>query len=139
MTLRTPTFRWSEKYSVNIATLDDQHRHLFVAINELNQALANGQGGAVVDPILKQLGDYAVTHFAAEETLLTEYKFQERDIHRAEHEKFLQSITKFLDDYHAGKPGVPVSLLLYLQTWLKEHILITDKAYSSFLNARGVH
>jgi hemerythrin len=56
-----------------------------------------------------------------------------------EHQKFVQAVTKFLDDYHAGKPGVPVSLLLFLQTWLKEHILLADKAYGSFLNARGVH
>jgi hemerythrin len=28
--------------------------------------------------------------------------------------------------------------MLFLQTWLREHILVSDKAYSSFLNARGV-
>jgi hemerythrin len=38
----------------------------------------------------------------------------------------------------AGKPGVPVSLLLYMQTWMKEHLSKTDKLYSAFLNARGV-
>lgn len=31
-----------------------------------------------------------------------------------------------------------MALLLFLQSWLKEHILVTDKAYSSFLNERGV-
>jgi hemerythrin len=47
-------------------------------------------------------------------------------------------VAKLLEDHHAGKTGVPVSLMLFLQTWLREHILVSDKAYSSFLNARGV-
>jgi hemerythrin len=32
-----------------------------------------------------------------------------------------------------------VELLLFLQSWLKKHVLRTDKQYSAFLNARGVH
>ena len=138
MTAMNASFRWTEKYSVKIAALDNQHKRLFAIINELNQALANGEGKAVADPVLRKLADYAKAHFAAEEALLAEYKFPETPTHRAEHDSFTQSIAKFREDYRAGKPGVPVSLMLFLQAWLKEHILINDKAYSSFLNARGV-
>jgi hemerythrin len=69
----------------------------------------------------------------------SEYEFPGLSTHRTAHEKFVQTVTKYLEDHRAGKPGVPVSLLLFLQAWLKEHILLADKAYSSFLNARGVH
>ena len=34
--------------------------------------------------------------------------------------------------------GLPVELLLFLQGWLKQHVLKTDKSYVSFLSARGV-
>ncbi len=139
MTVSTPAFRWTEKYSVNIAALDHQHQGLFATINELNEALAHGEGRAVTDAILQKLVEYALTHFAAEEALMVEYEFPGLATHCMAHQKFVQAVTKFLEDYYAGKPGVPVSLLLFLQTWLKEHILVADKAYSSFLNARGVH
>jgi hemerythrin len=43
-----------------------------------------------------------------------------------------------MEDYRASKPGVPVKLLLFLHSWLKEHLLKTDKLYSAYLNARGV-
>jgi hemerythrin len=138
MTTMTSAFRWTESYSVNIAALDRQHQGLFDTINELNRALASGEGARVADPVLQKLVKYVLTHFAAEEALMTEYKFPGLDAHRMEHQKFAQAVTKFLEDYHAGKPGVPVSLLLFLQEWLKGHIRKTDKAYSSFLNAQGV-
>ncbi len=138
MAASNATFRWTEKYSVNIAALDDEHKRLFVIINELNQALANGEGKAATDSVLRKLVDYAKAHFAAEEALLAEYRFPETPTHRAEHDKFTQSIAKFREDDRAGKPGVPVSLMLFLQAWLKEHILVSDKGYTSFLNARGV-
>jgi hemerythrin len=138
MTVATPAFRWTERFSVNIAALDNQHQGLFATINELNEALAAGEAGAVTDPVLQKLVDYALTHFASEESLMTKHEFPGLAAHRIEHDKFTQSVVKFLEDYRAGKPGVPVSLMLFLQTWLKEHILTTDKAYSGFLNARGV-
>jgi hemerythrin len=69
---------------------------------------------------------------------MTQYRFPTLLTHCAEHDRFTHVVAKFVEDYRAGKAGVPVSLLLFLQNWLKEHILVSDKAYSSFLNARGV-
>ncbi len=139
MTASNSAFRWTQHYSVNIAVLDAQHQGLFATINELNEALARGRGAIVTEPVLKKLVEYAQTHFAAEEALMTEYQFPGLETHCMEHLQFGKKVTKFLEDYRAGKQGVPVSLLMFLQTWLKEHILTADKAYSSFLNARGVH
>lgn len=138
MTTAASAFLWSERYSVNIAELDRQHQGFFAIVHELNQALAAGEGAAVIQSILERLVEYAHAHFAAEEALMTEYKFPAVLTHGAEHDKFARMVAKLLEDHHAGKTGVPVSLMLFLQTWLREHILASDKAYSSFLNARGV-
>jgi hemerythrin len=139
MTVETTAFRWSDRYSVNIAELDRQHQGFLAIVHELNQALATGEGAAVIHSILQRLVEYAHTHFPAEEALMTEHKFPALLTHCAEHDRFTRLVAKFLEDYHAGKAGVPVSLMLFLQTWLKEHILVSDKAYSSFLNAQGVY
>jgi len=138
MALLERTFRWTEKYSVNIAVLDRQHQALFDTVNELKEALTSGHGSVVVDDVLKKLFDYALTHFAAEELLMTEHAYPGLETHRAEHKRFARNIKKFLEDYKAGKTGVPVELLLFLQSWLNDHLLKTDKAYSAYLNARGV-
>jgi len=139
MTTATEAFRWTAKYAVNIAALDNQHRNLFGMINQLSEALGNGEGATILDPILQRLLEYASTHFAAEEGLMTKYNFPGAGKHEAEHAAFKNQVGQFLEDHESGKAGVPVALLFFLQSWLKEHILVTDKAYSTFLNARGVH
>ena len=139
MALQHPTFCFTERYSVNIAVLDRQHEALIQTVNELKDALTCGHGAVVVDKILKELFEYASTHFATEEKLMTEHAFPGLETHRAEHQRFAQTIEKFQEDYKVGKTGVPVEIMLFMQCWLQDHLLKTDKAYSAYLNARGVH
>ncbi len=116
MSVSTQAFRWSEKYAVHVAALDNQHRGLFETVNELNDALGNGEGTSVTDPVLQKLVDYALSHFAAEEGLMTKHKFPDLLNHRKEHQEFARKVTHFLEDYCAGKAGVSVELLFFLQS-----------------------
>ncbi len=138
MSAATRVFRWTETYSVNVADLDRQHMELFDTVHELEMALRAGEGNRNVNHILEKLTNYAVAHFCAEELLMQEHGFPGLPSHQAQHDMFRKKIGRLVEDYRASKPGVPVSLLLYLQTWLKDHLLKTDKLYSAYLNARGV-
>jgi hemerythrin len=138
MPVASSTFRWTEAYSVKIAVLDEQHQKLFDTVNELDRALRTGEGNSVIDPVLGKLVDYARVHFGEEELLMEKHNFPGRCTHRTEHESFRRKIEVFLEEHKAARPGVPVSLLFFVQAWLKHHVLKTDKQYSAFLNARGV-
>ena len=131
-------FHWTEEYRVNIATLDQQPQGLFDAVNELERALHCGEGNTATNGILDKLVAYAALHFAAEESLMERHAFPGLSPHRLQHEKFRKQVATYLEEYRAGKSGVPVELLLFLQGWLKGRVLKTDKLYSAFLNARGV-
>lgn len=131
-------FRWTETYSVNIEELDHQHQGLFGIINRLNDALESGLGATVMNSVLDELLDYARFHFAAEEQLMEKHHFPGLLTHQLEHQAFGRNIHKYLEDYRSGKVGSPSSLLLFLQSWLSQHILKSDKAYSAFLNGKGV-
>ncbi len=132
-------FAWREMYSVHIAALDRQHQTLFSTINELNDALAEGRGSTVVDDVLNRLVDYTTTHFAAEEGLMRKHGFPGLADHRVKHEELTRQVQDFVKEHKAGRVGVPAELMLFLQGWLKEHILGTDHEYSGFLNDHGVH
>jgi hemerythrin len=136
MPVASSAFRWTEAYSVKIALLDQQHQKLFDTVNELDRALRTGEGNSVIDPVLGKLVDYARVHFAEEES--QKHNFPGQYTHRTEHESFRRKIEVFLGEHKAARPGVPVSLLFFVQAWLKHHVLKTDKQYSAFLNARGV-
>jgi hemerythrin len=138
MPVATGTFRWTEAYSVKIAVLDQQHQKLFDTVNELDRALRTGEGSYVIDPILGKLVDYARVHFAEEEALMEKHNFPGLPTHRTQHESFRRKIDGFLEEHKAAKPGVPVSLLFFVQAWLKQHVLKTDQQYCAYLKARGV-
>jgi hemerythrin-like metal-binding protein len=138
MPVASDTFRWTKTYSVNIDLLDRQHQQLIEGINELDHALRAGEGNAALDPLLDKLAKYSLEHFAAEEGLMQEHQFPGLSTHQTQHEMFRRKIADFIDSHKAQKPGVPVSLMLFMRDWLKDHVLKTDKQYSAFLNARGV-
>ena len=131
-------FRWTDIYKVNVAVLDQQHQSLFDTVNELERALRVGEGNAAIDGILDRLVTCAGLHVAAEESLMERHSFPGLPTHRIQHEMFRKKMATLLDRHRDAKAGVAVELLLFLQTWLKQHVLRTDKQYTSFLNARGV-
>jgi hemerythrin len=131
-------FCWTERYRVNVAILDQQHQELFHAVNELEQALRVGEGHTAIDKILDRLVTYAGLHFAAEESLMEQHQFPGLPTHRIQHEMFRKKLLTFLEKHRISRSGVPVELLLFLQSWLKQHVLEIDKLYSKFLNERGV-
>ena len=131
-------FRWTETYKVNVAILDQQHQELFDTVNKLERALRVGEGNAAIDGILDRLVTYTGLHFTAEESLMERHEFPGLSTHRIQHEMFRKKMTTLLGRHRAAKAGVAVELLLFLQSWLKKHVLSMDKQYSAFLNARGV-
>ena len=76
MSVATGTFRWTEAFRVNIAVLDQQHQQLIDTMNQLDQALRKGEGKAVLDQVLDKLVEYALVHFATEESLMEQHQFR---------------------------------------------------------------
>jgi hemerythrin-like metal-binding protein len=132
------TLWWDQSFSVSIAELDHQHQRLFRTVAELNYAVRTGRGDSIINEVLEKVIQHTISHFAAEELLLQQHGYPGLAAHRYEHQMLAQKLTKFHLSNIAGKPDIPSSLLVFLQTWLRDHILKTDKEYSAFLNARGV-
>jgi hemerythrin len=42
-------------------------------------------------------------------------------------------------NFEPGKVGVAVELMPFLQKWLRDHIMHTDKESGRFLNEKGIH
>jgi hemerythrin len=46
------------------------------------------------------------------------------------------TVSSFQKDLQAGKAGLSMELMNFLMSWLKEHILQTDRAYVSHLEGK---
>ena len=132
-------FERTETYAVKVAGFDRQHRTLFRTVNELHEALHAGHGKDVVGKVLQRLIAYTASHFAEEEAAMEKSGYPDLAAHKADHKALVEQVLKFQKDFEAGKPGVTISLMPFLQKWLCNHIMQTDKKYGPFLNGKGIH
>ena len=129
---------WSEKYSVGIAKIDQQHQGLVEAINLLHSEMLQGKGKQVLDVILDKLVEYTKVHFATEEKLFATHGYPQQVDHRRQHQALTEKVLKFQADFKAGKVVISTGILEFLRDWLMTHILKEDMAYRSFLVSKGV-
>jgi hemerythrin len=130
--------KWSDDLSVGIPEIDKQHQVLVGLINTLHESMMNKQGKQVVKKILDELAEYTVTHFTYEEKYMLEFKFVGYMGHKKEHDAFVAKVKDFIAEYEANKLGLSLELLTFLRDWIVNHIMGTDKGYTSTFHKHGL-
>lgn len=129
---------WSDKLSVGINSIDEQHKQLVSMINSLNKAMREKQSQSAMLSIVQGLGKYVVTHFGYEEKLFAKHGYPDMEEHKEVHRNFVAKVKEFENALSSGKATVSIDVLQFLKDWLVEHIMGTDKQYTDFLVQRGV-
>lgn len=129
---------WDDKYSVEIPSIDAQHKKLIEIINTLHEAMSQGKGDKVLNQVMDELVQYTQTHFAFEEKLLMANAYPDIVNHKAEHEKLTQKVVEFQTMAKNGQIALSVSVNSFLKSWLLDHIAGFDKKYSALLKSKGV-
>lgn len=107
-------------------------------VNDLHSAMMEGRGKDVLGGTLADLVDYTVTHFATEEAYFDRFGYPGSVEHKAQHQGFVEKVADFKQGFDEDRLMVTLDVMDFLSTWLVEHIKVSDKAYGSFLNQRGV-
>lgn len=132
------TMLWIDAYSVGVAEIDQQHKKLIDLINQLNTAMAKGQGKKTSGKILEDLIRYCSSHFKTEEKLFDQYGYPDADEHKAKHKKMTEKVLSLQKQFQQGKITITFDVMDFLQKWLDKHILGTDKKYAPFLKGKGI-
>lgn len=132
---------WNDSFATGVAEIDEQHMILVHTLNEASVKLAEDAGLAQLDRITHDLLAYALYHFETEESLMQEYDYDAGDAdtsarHREQHRAFSAKVVSVRDGIKAGTPIAPADLLAFLNDWLVNHILNTDKRLGEFILAR---
>lgn len=130
-------FKWSPDYSVNIRTIDNQHKELVNILNRLFVAVSMREGDKAIAGILDALTSYTQTHFALEERLMQQANYQDFDAHKAEHRKLLDQLDQLCRKHMLEEKPIYFEMLGFLKNWLKEHIQGVDTKYSAALQQAG--
>ncbi|MFZ0963194.1 MAG: bacteriohemerythrin [Terriglobia bacterium] len=132
-------FPWSDTYSVNIGIIDMQHKNLVSMVNQMHQAMVGGHGKEELGKILTSLIKYTQVHFKTEENLMESHQYPDYIQHKSEHDHLTKTVLVLQGKFQRNEVGLTIEVMDFLKDWLIKHIQGTDKRYTPFMNAHGVH
>ncbi len=131
--------RWNDSFATGIARIDDQHRTLFGAVNDLHDAFRTGAAKAQIGKAIDFLVTYTVEHFRDEEGYMERYGYDGLAAHRAEHQLLLDQVQEFNGKFRTSPESVrPMEVARFLGDWLTHHINQVDLKYAGYLKAKGL-
>jgi len=127
---------WSDKLSVGVDLIDEQHKSLIGKIADLEEALHTGQGPAEIVRILTFLMDYTKFHFGTEERNMRAYGYPDIGVHLVKHEEFKTTLANLSDDFReeGATQGLADSIDTLLMNWFVKHIKDVDHKFGEFLS-----
>ena len=126
--------KWTDKYTLGIQEIDNQHKGLVVIINELFTYMSEGKAKEKMEDVFDHLTEYTKKNFSAEELMLYRYAYKDIEEHKVEHKKFIEKLEAFKKDFNNSKITISLEVLNFLKDWLLNHILISDKKYATHIS-----
>jgi hemerythrin len=126
-------FKWSKDHSVYLPEIDAEHRGLCRIGAELHKAILGGSRPAQVRPILVSLLEAAEEHFRHEERLMKVVHYAAFDWHKGQHDNIRKRLKAAIKQVDSGDREAWMGLLKYLNTWLGDHMTVTDRMMGAFI------
>ena len=124
---------WTDNYIIDNALIDEQHQKLINLINNLHAAFLEGKANNRLNEIVEDLVAYTKYHFQSEEEIFCKTEYLEKEKHKEQHRDFIEKIKEFKNKLTTGDSRLSFDIMLFLQKWLQNHILISDKEYKDFI------
>lgn len=138
MSEKKQQLEWDEKYSVEVAEIDNQHKKMFATINELIGAINSNSAAEHLDGIIKQLLEYKEYHFATEEKYFKEFGYEGAEEHIAKHLMFGEKLASIQEKCAGNTLMLSFELVDFLEDWLIEHLMTFDQKYKDCFKTHGL-
>ena len=126
----------SDAYKIGIDSVDHEHRFLIGIYNDLVGKIDKGNPDDLIETVIKKLFDYADYHFASEERVMISTGYPGLELHRRQHESFVHALNDLVTERTGDKSADLRRVMIFVGTWIRGHILITDKQLGEFVAAR---
>jgi hemerythrin len=120
-------FSWNDELSVGSSFIDNDHRKLISLVNQLHEAMREGQDKDILQPVLAELIKYTQEHFTREEEHMEKIQYADRAAHKAEHDKLLNEVLEMQKKFNDGSAMLTFQVSKFLRDWLVNHIMQSDK------------
>lgn len=126
-------FTWNDSYTVNHPLIDEHHKKLIKLVDDLFTAMKERRANEAISTVLKELLDYTIYHFDAEQALFEKSSYPKIDGHKKIHRDFIAKVEGWKTDFDSGKSFISVEMLDFLSAWLINHIKNIDKEMATYL------
>ena len=92
---------WRKEFETGIPDVDFEHREIVGLINELPSVLEADPSGMALD-VLGDINARIGAHFALEERLMRERRYDEFRNHKEDHDRLLDELRDLMDDFETG-------------------------------------
>jgi hemerythrin len=127
--------KWSNSFSVNNETIDNQHKELVRITNEFYAGCkTNGILAKVY--FLKTIQgavQYIKTHFSTEEEIMKKADYPEFENHKKEHDAFVHEVFEQVKKFDQEENPDPSGFVKYLMNWVLNHIASSDKKFVPYI------
>ena len=116
---------WRKEFETGIPDVDHEHREIVDLINELPDILEADPSGMA----LQVLGDIHArigAHFALEERLMRERRYDEFREHKLDHDRLLDELRDLMDDYESGEWVDMTAFAARVGEWFSLHFRTHD-------------
>ncbi|WP_334168758.1 bacteriohemerythrin [Methylobacter sp.] len=122
-------FPWNKNFEIGVALIDEQHQKLVDLLNVLAGHLVHQSDMPTLANVFKDLFDYTICHFQAEETIwhtvFPEDTWEAN--HKSDHSRFLTKVNTMMGEQNISPSDQVVEeIITFLTQWLAFHILDTD-------------
>ena len=124
-------YEMKEEYKIGVENIDEQHKKLFELADKTYMLLKDDFSIDKYDKIvhlLSELKEYTIFHFKSEEEYMESINYKRLFTQKIEHNNFIKALENIgYNDLDSEQDESLVKILNFLNDWLVEHILKTDK------------
>jgi hemerythrin len=130
---------WNNELAIGVPSMDAQHVALVETLNELHNALMNGDARNLGGSILRSLLAYTKSHLSPEETVLAAERHPELARHQLMDRDLTLKVEGIVARYDKGELILNLQLLHLLNDWLTNHIQKIDRSSRPWLAEQPTH
>lgn len=113
---------WRKEFEIGIASVDYEHEHLISVINALFERLSGEHSMEDVQGHLGEIHALIEAHFALEEKIMRDTRYDEYAQHKADHDRLLDDIRDIMvEALDRENTGVHESLGERIEAWFMTH------------------
>jgi len=129
-------FTWTKDLETGFAQIDNEHKQLIKAADDLVTACSQGRGRQEIAQAVDFLSNYTKTHFEHEEGLQVKNKYPDYPSHRNWHQGYIREIENVASKIKTE--GGTIALVAEVNTKVSQlitHIKTFDKKLAQYLQS----